>query len=113
MEIIKRNDQMNCSPVSIHSDQVKEICSQTKKKKILSEEEYTEQLEKIITRDFFPDLPKLKAQNAYLDAMAKGDVARLQEIQMAYKLTDSTRSKMYSERSTGEILEQFCCMKFI
>ncbi|GFU54437.1 splicing factor ESS-2 homolog [Nephila pilipes] len=98
----KTGNKLNCKSINSHNDQIKEICSsQTKKRKILSEEEYTEQLEKIVTRDFFPDLPKLKAQNAYLDAMAKGDVARIQEIQLAYRLTDSTRSKIYSERSTG------------
>ncbi|KAF8788696.1 Splicing factor ESS-2 like protein [Argiope bruennichi] len=86
----------------ISSNQMKDMVvsnPKRKAKKILSEEDYTEQMEKIITRDFFPDLPKLKAQNAYLDAMEKGDIARIQEIQLAYRLTDSTRSKIQSERS--------------
>ncbi|GIY48106.1 splicing factor ESS-2 homolog [Caerostris darwini] len=98
MEVMKVSESPNCQSVISYTNS--KIHSQKKTKKILTEEEYTEKMEKIITRDFFPDLPKLKAQNAYLDAMAKGDIARIQEIQMAYRLTDSTRSKMQSERST-------------
>lgn len=55
-------------------------------------------MEKIITRDFFPDLPKLKAQNEYLTALEKGDIAKLQEIQVTYQLSSSTRSKISSIR---------------
>lgn len=39
---------------------------------------------KIIQRDFFPDLEKLKAQNDYLDALEKNDVIRLREIYAKY-----------------------------
>ena len=59
-------------------------------------------MEKIITRDFFPDLPKLKAQNEYLTALEKGDMAKVQEIQMTYQPSLSTRSKISSVRSISK-----------
>lgn len=39
---------------------------------------------KIIQRDFFPDLEKLKAQNQYLDAVEKNDVIKLRELYAKY-----------------------------
>lgn len=39
---------------------------------------------KIIQKDFFPDLEKLKAQVAYLDALEKNDVVKLREIYAKY-----------------------------
>ena len=33
---------------------------------VLDEDEYTEGLSHIIQRDFFPQLPRLRAENAYL-----------------------------------------------
>lgn len=59
-------------------------------------------MEKIITRDFFPDLPKLKAQNEYLTALEKGDMAKIQEIQITYQPSLSTRSKMSSVRDISK-----------
>lgn len=41
-------------------------------------------MSKIIQRDFFPDLEKLKAQNDYLDAVEKNDFPRLREIYAKY-----------------------------
>lgn len=37
-------------------------------------------MSKIIRRDFFPDVPKLKAQLAYIEATETNDVERLKEI---------------------------------
>lgn len=50
---------------------------------------------KIIQRDFFPDLEKLKVQNEYLDAMEKNDVIKMRELHLKYtgKRPPTQRSK--------------------
>ncbi|XP_074462796.1 splicing factor ESS-2 homolog isoform X1 [Larus michahellis] len=53
-------------------------------KKILDEEAYIEGLEKIIQRDFFPDVEKLRAQKEYLEAEENGDLEKMRQIAIKF-----------------------------
>lgn len=54
-----------------------------------------QELGKIIQKDFFPDLEKLKAQNQYLDAMEKNDTIKLRELYAKYS------GRRPSQRNSG------------
>ena len=57
------------------------------KRKVLVEEEYVSALEKIIVRDFCPELLKLRAQYEYLSAMDDDDADKMREVCMRYNAT--------------------------
>lgn len=51
---------------------------------IFIENNFLQGIEKIIQRDFFPDLEKLKAQYEYLEAIEKNDVVKIREMHLQY-----------------------------
>lgn len=51
-------------------------------------------LNKIIQRDFFPELPKLRAQHEYLDAVEHNDVEKLREISARYQVTQTPGGRL-------------------
>ena len=53
-------------------------------KNVLDEDAYTEKLEKIIVRDFYPDLPKLREKQEYLDALQRNDTEKLRQLHLKY-----------------------------
>ncbi|CAG5112732.1 Oidioi.mRNA.OKI2018_I69.chr2.g6913.t1.cds [Oikopleura dioica] len=62
-----------------------------KPREILKEEEYLSDMDKLITRDFFPHYDHVKDQHDYLIAEEEGDVEAMREIQMKHKKRQAER----------------------
>lgn len=60
------------------------IANRKRRVKVLDEDDYVEKVEKIIERDFFPELDKLKAQSEYIEAKDRNDYATMSRLQEKY-----------------------------
>merc|ERR1719422_1540714 len=76
----------------------------------MDEDEYIGKVEKIIERDFFPELEKLKAQSDYIDARERKDYETMSRLEEKYsgvrpntekKITESSNFRDSSGRSEG------------
>lgn len=64
--------------------------------------DYGQNLEKIITKDFYPDLPKLEAQAEYLDAVERKDTQKMWELQQKF-------SRKRNALQTPGICKKYLC----
>jgi urease accessory protein UreF len=65
---------------------------------------FSKGLEKIIERDFFPDLERLRLQREYLAALERNDLVTLRELYSKYRVErdNSSQSSARSNRSNRE-----------
>jgi protein DGCR14 len=61
--------------------------------KQLAEEDYTEALQQIIERDFYPSLADMRKQTAYFDALKEGNPVHIAEAERALLTTDEAPPK--------------------
>lgn len=70
-------------------------------KKVLPEDEYLEGMSKAVRQEFFPDLARLEAEEAYLDALERADLVGLRSATKQYIET----TKREQEDESGLLLE--------
>lgn len=83
-------------PKSINEGKVVKLSQKTlvtKKveRKVVPEEKYIAGLDKIIEKEYFPQLKKMQAQKEYLDAVARKDITKIKELQIKFS-TPSVRT---------------------
>ncbi|XP_047310681.1 splicing factor ESS-2 homolog [Impatiens glandulifera] len=65
---------------------------------VLDEDTYVASIEKIIERDFFPDIPKLRDRLDWLEAIRSGDPVQIRDVQL--KIIERRRGKALNLGST-------------
>jgi protein DGCR14 len=81
---------------------------QTQPRSILTEEEYTDTLTHIVTRDYYPALPNLQRDHAILEARSRGDIAAAVAVRRAARKEETKRetewhANMQEEESTTTV----------
>ncbi|KAK0416592.1 hypothetical protein QR680_012578 [Steinernema hermaphroditum] len=79
----------------------KTLETQKQVRTVVSEEKYIGTLEKIIERDYFPELKKLRAQTEYLDAVARHDNAKIRELQVRFGTYKTNRRTSPTQRPSS------------
>uniref|UniRef100_A0A0K0DTG0 Nuclear protein Es2 n=1 Tax=Strongyloides stercoralis TaxID=6248 RepID=A0A0K0DTG0_STRER len=81
---------------------------------VLDEKTFITGLEKIIERDYYPELKKLRAQKEYIEAVKEGDIGKIEELKKCYSvrtLNQSTPSSIETPRGDTFLNEYEKCKK--
>jgi len=74
----------------------------TQPRSILTEEEYTDTLTHIVTRDYFPSISSLRRDNAILEARNRGDVAAAVAVRRTARKEETEREREWQEHLQEE-----------
>jgi protein DGCR14 len=68
---------------------------EAKPQEVVEEETFVDSVSSILDRDFFPELPKLRAYNEYLDAVQARDYAKMAEVRFKWRQVGTQRLSCY------------------
>ena len=75
---------------------------QTQPRSILTEDEYTDTLKHIVTRDYFPAIHSLRRDDAILKARSQGDIASAVTARRQFRKEESERDREWQENLKEE-----------
>jgi len=103
-ETSARGDQspMEALTFKVPLTPISKAYARKRKVKVMDEDEYIGKVEKIIERDFFPELEKLKAQSDYIDARERKDYETMSRLEEKYSGVRPDTGKRLQSPATFE-----------
>jgi hypothetical protein len=68
---------------------------------VLPEDDYVDAMARIVERDFFPELPRLRLKHAYYTALEQNDLARAAMLSDTYQALGATPGSIAQKKGTG------------
>lgn len=88
--------------VAITTSKSRNQQDKTQPRSILTEDEYTDTLTHIVTRDYFPAIHFLRRDDAILKARSRGDIASAVTVRRQFRKEDSEREREWQENLKEE-----------